>query len=92
MGLLLIMLGYLVKKHPDMIAGYNTMPKARKEKFDIKGYSSLMKKAFIMVGLAIMLLGAVSCIIGWSEGLLLTTIVPVLALAVFLTLKAERYR
>ena len=92
MGLLLIMLGFLVKKHPDIIAGYNTMPKVQKEKFDIRGYSSLMKKAFIAVGLAIMLLGAVSYIIGLPEGILLTTIVPVLALVVFLTLKAERYK
>ena len=92
MGLLLIIMGYLVKKYPDLIAGYNTMPKAQKEKFDIRGYSSLMKKAFIVVGLAIMLFGIISKIMDWTEGLLLITIVPVLALVVFLNLKGQKYK
>lgn len=91
-GLLLIGLGYLVKKYPDLIAGYNTMPKTQKEKFDIRGYSSLMKKAFIVVGLAIMFFGAVSNMVQWSDGFLLTTLIPILALVVFLNLKAERYK
>ena len=91
-GLLLIGLGYLVEKYPDLIAGYNTMPQAQKEKFDIKGYASLMKKAFVVVGLVIMLFGIIGEVLQWPYGLLLTALVPILALVVFLNLKAERYK
>lgn len=82
----------MVKKYPELIAGYNTMPQAQKEKFDIKGYSLLMKRSFIAVGLAIILFGTISKIIHWYNGFLLTMLILILILVVFLNSKAQRYK
>ena len=40
-GLLILGLGILVKKYPDMIAGYNTMPKDKKGSLISKGFLRL---------------------------------------------------
>ena len=40
-GVLLIVVGLLVKRFPMLIAGYNTMPPAKKKNVDIGGLSSL---------------------------------------------------
>ena len=40
-GLLIFGLGVLVQKYPAMIAGYNTMPREQKRKFDIEGFLRL---------------------------------------------------
>lgn len=53
-GLLMIGLGFLVKSTPDLIAGYNTMPKEKKKNVDIKGLSTFMRNALIIIGLVLM--------------------------------------
>ena len=50
-GGFLILMGFLVKKFPDMIAGYNTMSEAQKKNVDIEGLSSMMRNALILMGL-----------------------------------------
>lgn len=54
-GLSLIALGLLVKKFPNLIAGYNTMTKEQKENIDIKGLSTNMRNAFILTGLVVII-------------------------------------
>lgn len=53
MGLFFIGLGYLVKASPDMISGYNTMSKEKKENVDIDGLSTFLRNGFITIGLII---------------------------------------
>lgn len=53
MGFMMIGIGFLVKTAPELIAGYNTMPKAEKENVDIEGLSTLMRNGFILIGLII---------------------------------------
>ena len=55
-GLFLIGIGFLVKSSPDLIAGYNTMPKEKKKNVDIVGLSSFMKKGFIIMGVTMIIL------------------------------------
>lgn len=50
-GLFMIGLGFLIKKYPNLIAGYNTMSKERKEQVDITGLSTFMCNGFIIIGL-----------------------------------------
>lgn len=52
-GLSLIGIGFLVKAFPDLISGYSTMTKEQKANVDIKGFSSFIKKGFIVIGLTI---------------------------------------
>jgi hypothetical protein len=54
-GIFLIGSGFLVKRFPDLIAGYNTMSDERKKNVDIHGLSSLMRNGLIIIGLTIIL-------------------------------------
>ncbi len=54
-GIGFIAIGFFVKKNPDYIAGYNTMPEAAKKNVDIDGLSSFIKNALIIMGLAIII-------------------------------------
>jgi hypothetical protein len=54
-GIFLVILGFLVKAFPNLIAGYNTMPKREKAKVDIAGLSSLMRNMFVFIGILIVI-------------------------------------
>lgn len=54
-GLFMIGMGFLVKSNPDLISGYNTMPKEKKKHVDIKGLSTYMRNGFIAIGLTIII-------------------------------------
>ena len=49
-GVLLIVVGLLVKRFPMLIAGYNTMPPAKKKNVDIGGLSSFMRRHLVIMG------------------------------------------
>ncbi|MEO0340296.1 MAG: DUF3784 domain-containing protein [Bacteroidota bacterium] len=50
-GLFIIAIGFLVKKYPNLIAGYNTLSAERKKQVDIEGLSTWMKNSFITMGI-----------------------------------------
>ena len=54
-GLFMIGIGFLVKSAPDLIAGYNTMPKDKKKNVDIEGLSTYMRNGLITIGLSIIM-------------------------------------
>jgi hypothetical protein len=91
LGIIFICLGFLVVKNPGLIAGYNTMPKDQKEKFNIRGYSVLMKKTFVLVGLVVIFLGVISKLY-WPDAFLLTSLVPILVLVLYLNIIAYRFK
>lgn len=49
-GIILIISGILVKKYPNLIAGYNTLSAADKQKVDIKRLSKFMHDGLIIIG------------------------------------------
>jgi len=55
-GIFLICIGFLVKRYPNLIAGYNTLPKEEKDKIDIDKLSGRMKVTFIAMGVLILIL------------------------------------
>lgn len=54
-GLFMIGIGFLVKYAPDLIAGYNTMPKEKKKNVDIEGLSSFLRNGLVTIGLSIII-------------------------------------
>lgn len=54
-GLFLIAMGFLVRKFPDLIAGYNTMPKEEKKNVDMDGLSKAMRNGMVAMGLTIII-------------------------------------
>ena len=55
----LIGIGFLVKSSPDLIAGFNTMPKEKKKNVDMDGLSTFMKRSFIIMGITMIVLSIV---------------------------------
>lgn len=47
---ILILCGFLVKLFPNLIAGYNYLPKEEKDKIDITKLSLFLKRIFICAG------------------------------------------
>ncbi len=45
-----ILLGFLVRKYPKLIAGYNTMSPERQKQVDVKGLAAFMCRALCMIG------------------------------------------
>ena len=58
-SLILICCGFLVKKYPDLIAGYNTLPQEEKGKIDIKNLSQFLKYLLIGLGLVTLLIAVI---------------------------------
>lgn len=58
-GVLFIGLGFLVRKYPVLLAGYNTMTKEQKANVDIEGLSKHMCCWFVCIGACILVLSFV---------------------------------
>jgi hypothetical protein len=52
-GVFMIVIGFLVKSLPNLIAGYNAMPKDKKKNVDIEGLSSYIRNSLIIIGISI---------------------------------------
>jgi hypothetical protein len=51
-GLLLVFIGLMVKKHPSLLAGYNTMSVGKKKKIDIEKVSTTARNILVLTGAA----------------------------------------
>jgi len=92
-GCFLIVIGILIK-HARMyflIAGYNTMPKERKQHFDIKGFSTLFRNCFILMGVIIIAGQYVLFWAGWKNGPLWIVTISVGCIIPYLILKGKKY-
>ena len=90
-GLFMIFLGYLVKKFPNLIAGYNTMSKAQKEKVDIEGLSSFMRDSFITIGVVMIIAYLVFQSLGWDRIANSVILFTTLAGVTIMIIKAQKY-
>lgn len=76
-GLFFIFLGFLIERYPQLISGYNTLPKYKRDKIDIRPYALYTRKVMVLMG-SIIIIGA--CIlyslklVDWAIGLMLVTI------------------
>ena len=50
-----VVMGFLVKAFPMLIAGYNTMSHKERAQVDIRGFSSFMRNVFVTMGLIILI-------------------------------------
>ena len=90
-GGILILCGLLVKRFPNLIAGYNTMSKEEKAKVDIYGLSSLMRNMLIGLGIFVILWQwiSMSLTLGvWADWLQIGIIA---AVVIFMLIKAQSY-
>ena len=90
-GLFMAVIGLLVKKFPDLIAGYNTMSPERKKQVDIDGLSSWMRNCFLFMALLMILGYYLFTLLGWpglANNLLLTVTLGVIPIMI---IGAQRY-
>lgn len=66
-GFLLIVSGFLVRKYPGLIAGYNTMSEYEKSRFDIDGFSRLLKVGLIAIGILLIVIHPLLNFVGMAE-------------------------
>jgi len=51
-GFILIVVGLMVKQHPNLLAGYNTMSEKKKKKIHIDRISTIARNIFVFMGAA----------------------------------------
>lgn len=85
-GFLLIICGFLVKKHPNLIAGYNTMSQKDKEKININALSTFLKQLLIGLGVFTISIYFFLKIININENIIVTTNTLVITIGVILGL------
>lgn len=90
-GLFLIASGFLVKKYPILIAGYNTMTEEQQKNVDIDGLSTLMRNGFIVMGVLVATLPFIFNLLGWKS--LVDSSIPIGILGVLpvILIKAQNY-
>ncbi len=91
-GTILIITGFLVKKFPDLIAGYNSLTDTQKKKVNIDGLSSMMRNYLIAIGILVILIGLVMTILEVKQhySIMITSLVIVLAV-IFMISKSQKY-
>jgi uncharacterized membrane protein len=91
-GTILIITGFLVKKFPDLIAGYNSLTDTQKKKVNIDGLSSMMRNYLIAIGILVILIGLVMSILEIKQHYSIMIISLVIVLAViFMISKSQKY-
>jgi len=91
-GIILIICGFLVKEYPNLIAGYNTLSENDKKKVDIESLSSMMKRALIIIGALIIVMGLIMNFAKVKEhyGLLIICSITILGIIVMI-ISAQKF-
>ena len=71
-SLIFIVSGFLVKKYPNLIAGYNSMSEEEKQKVNINALSTFLKRLLIGLGLFTVAIFCLSILIDVDKEMVLT--------------------
>ena len=52
-GVMLIIVGLLVKQYPNLLAGYNTLSEEQKKEIDIEKVSTIARNVIVLTGTAV---------------------------------------
>lgn len=90
-GALLIVVGLLVKRFPMLIAGYNTLPAAKKKNVDIEGLASFMRRHLVIIGALWALLAVILTLTGQQDALPVIYMIYVPVYVVWMLVRAQRF-
>lgn len=88
---LLIVMGFLVKRFPNLIAGYNTLPPEKKKNVDTEGLSKLIRNGLIFMGILNVLLYYFFKWIGLNARTGLSIPLSVIPIVIYLVISAQRF-
>ena len=91
LGIFFIIIGFLTKKYPMMIAGYNTMSEEQKKNVDVDGLSTLLRNCFIVMGGIISVGYLPFKYLGWDMVADSIIFISVFSVLPFLIFKAQKY-
>lgn len=90
---ILFVLGLLVRRYPNLIAGYNTMSAEQKKKVDIKGLSGFMCRSLCVMAVLMILSYYAMGVMSVGEkvtSIVPTTLIPIIGV-IYVVVKAQRY-
>lgn len=95
-GVILMLSGLMVYKFPMTISGINTMSKKSLAKLNVEGIKRVVRNAFLTGGAVLVLLGVLSTLVHFSEGVLVAVnsamiIAVVFAMIVACVVLTEKY-
>jgi len=91
-GIILIVTGVLVKKYPNLIAGYNTMSGEQKQLVHIDGLSSMMRTGLVAMGIVVVLSESLLSLFNLKGYGTLLMIPTVLFGTAYLILNAQKFQ
>jgi hypothetical protein len=84
-----IFLGLLVKRFPNLIAGYNTMSKEQQKNVDVIGLSTHMRNCFMLIGFLIIIEVFICRILEFNKITLFIMPITVTLFLPYLIIKAQ---
>lgn len=91
----LFVLGMLVRKYPNLIAGYNTMTAEQKKNVDVKGLSNFMCRSLCVIAVLMIVSYFVMVARSVNEkavSVVSTTLIPIIgSIYMYMVVKAQRY-
>ena len=90
-GVLLIVVGLLVKRFPMLISGYNTLPKEKRKNVDIDGLSSFMRRHLVIIGGLLILFTTILELTGQQEAFSIILAVYLPVYVIWMVVRAQRY-
>ena len=92
-GGILIVLGLAVKKCPDLLAGYNTLSKEKKEEIDINKLTTITKNNLVTTGVCVILINVLLNAFEIKESTQLYTICALVLFGViYITVQSNRLK
>lgn len=85
-AIILIACGFLAKKYPNLIAGYNTLSQVEKDKININELSTFLKQLLIGLGIITIINYSVLSFLNFSEVLILNINTTVLIIVLVIGL------
>tara|TARA_B110000971_G_scaffold89302_1_gene91821 strand:+ start:72 stop:380 length:309 start_codon:yes stop_codon:yes gene_type:complete len=92
-GLILIVVGFSVKKNPSLLAGYNTLSKEKKEEIDINKLTTITKNTLVTTGVCVILINMLLNAFEIKESTQLYTICALVLFGViYITVQSNRLK
>lgn len=91
----LFVLGMLVRKYPNLIAGYNTMTAEQKKNVDVKGLSNFMRRSLCVIAVLMIVIVSYFVMVARSVNekavsVVSTMLIPIIG-SIYMVVKAQRY-
>ncbi len=91
-GIFIALIGLLVKRFPDLIAGYNTMSSREKAKVDIDGLSSMMRTSLVILGTVVALIYPVMALFVLKQNIVAAMVSIIFFGLFFVVISAQRFK